>query len=180
MSIDEILERLENEGRLVGYPVPEGFERKRVLYLTAALLQEFEDRNSSLNFFGQMRAARIVFNRWVTGGPVVVRIGGRGAGALLARLEPPPDDIWEFRVTEPKPQLRIFARFAKQDVLVATAAANRDRLGTAFWRSNKQSKAWSEAMYDCLSEWNRLFGGTPAFRGSAVGDYVSENCIGSE
>ena len=178
MSIHEMLQQLEGEGKLVRFLPPDGVAEKRQLFLTSGLYQEFSDRRSSFNFFGQMPAARIAFGRWVTGNLVTVRLGLGNTGAELARLEPPPEEIWEFRITEPVPQLRVFARFAAPDILVATAAVNRDRLGRAFSRSQKQNKAWTEAMYGCISEWTRLFGRTEAFRGRVIADYVSENCLG--
>lgn len=175
MSIHEMLETLEEEGHLIVYPAPPGRPMRRRLYLAAGLYREMGDHRSGLKFFGQMPAVQAVFKRWVCGDSVSMRLNDNGHEALLARLKPPPEDIWELRVTEPKPQLRIFACFAATDILVGMSAVNRDRLGRAFARSGRQSKLWTEAMYGCQAEWRRLFGGAAAFRGRQARDYVSKD-----
>lgn len=180
MSIYDTLNALEDEGRLVRYLPPEGIPLMRGLYLTTRFYRELADARTSVHVFGQMPAIRILFNRWVAGQVFVMRLAGSRPDADLARLQPPPDDIWEFRLTQHAPQLRIFTRFAAPDVVVATNAVNRDTLGNASARAGKKSKAWVEAMYDCETEWKRLFGGAKPYRADRIAGYVSKNYLGSE
>ena len=105
--------------------------------------------------------------RWVLGG----RVFGNGLrGLLLDRLEPPPPEIWEIGVTEHTPQARLFGRFVEPDTSILTGFHTRGHLG------KKTSQAWAFAMADCAKCWERLFPDRPAFAGSSIHDYTSENC----
>lgn len=180
MSIHEMLRRLEGDGKLVRFHEPTRFPEQRMLYISLDLVRQLRDPRSSVRFFGQAIPMQAMFEHWAGGGEIMVRLGGRSGDAELARLEPPPEEIWELRVTRCAPQVRIFCRFAARDTLVALTAWNRDQLGGVNRSRNRPGKSWPEAMYGCLSEWNRLFRGADAFRGRAIGDYVSTNCTGPE
>ena len=175
MSIHEMLQQLEGEGKLVRYLPPDGVAEKRMLLMTQSLRQEIFSRRSATAYFGQTRWILSAFDRWVSGSEVTVRWSGRQGGGDLALLEPPPEEIWEFRIVQPQPQMRVFARFVARDVVIAMACHNRDALGPARRSRDRRSKAWLEAMYECESAWTRIFGGTRPLRGSAIGDYISEN-----
>lgn len=174
MSIFEMLDRLTAERKLLRYS-PVGLGDVRRLYLSAAFARELFEGQSAIGFFEQQTSVLNMFERWIRGKRITVRISGRVPGALLARLEPPPEDIWEFRVTDPRPQLRVFVMFAAPDVLVVLLARNRDTLGSAGNAHGKKSKAWLEAMYGCQTEWRRIFGGASPFRGGKLADYITGN-----
>lgn len=174
MSIRERLNLAVEQGHLVRYQRAsvEGF---RQLYLTAALYDELQNEQSAIAFFGQRSAVSAFFTRWLNGSRLSLRIEERTGRNEMARLEPPPEEIWEMRITEPRPQLRIFGRFVDRNVFVAMFAVNRDRLGNAFSTPGRKSQSWLGAMYDCETLWNGIFGGAEPFRGATHGDYVSEN-----
>lgn len=89
---------------------------------------------------------------------------------FLKPLEPPPRDIWEIKITEPDPQLRLFCRFAEPDTLIVTHAINRNELG-----DDKGGRRWRGAMSDCENTWKQLFPNTPPWSGSKSGDFITEN-----
>ncbi len=88
----------------------------------------------------------------------------------LWRLESPPSEVWEIRVTEPIPQVRIFCRFSEPDSLVVTSMHTRGLL------KNKDSPEWLRVMNHCVAEWDTLLPGYAPFSASRVTEYVSENC----
>jgi hypothetical protein len=97
---------------------------------------------------------------------------GHGAPGFLKPLEPPPPDIWEFRITHPEPQVRIFGRFAEPDTFVATDIQTRGSLG------RKGSPAWQRACAQCAKDWQGHFPNQSPYVGPnrRISDYVTENC----
>lgn len=104
-----------------------------------------------------------------------VRIDGGGRRSFLARLAPPPVEIWELRITEPNTQVRFFGRFAAPDTLVLFSSRSRDVLGDRTKASGGRSQAWASAMYECEREWKGMFPDHAPFVGTKVQDYVSGN-----
>src|ERR1700730_11056289 len=88
----------------------------------------------------------------------------------MCGLAQPPPEIWEVRVTEPKPQVRLLGRFLEPDTLILTKFHLRDQLG------DKESRVWTTAMRDCHHKWTALFPGIPPFRPTTIHHYVTENC----
>jgi hypothetical protein len=87
----------------------------------------------------------------------------------MARLGPPQDEVWEIRVLDPKPGIRLFGRFAEQDSLIVLTWARREEL--------PGSKEWRDAREGCKAEWRRLFPTYNAITGNNVNEYVSNNAV---
>ena len=104
--------------------------------------------------------------RWTSGGLVY----GDTRGRFLFRLEPPPPEIWEVRVTEPVVQARLLGRFAEPDTLVLTKFHTREKL------RKRGSTGWNAAMVECERTWQDLFGFEAPHGGAIIHDYVTENC----
>jgi hypothetical protein len=104
--------------------------------------------------------------RWVLGERIY---GNRRRGTFLDRLESPPPEVWEIRITEPITQARLFGRFAERDTLILTRFHTRGLLG------DKGSQAWRYAMKECVDTWNELFPGFSPHSGATINAYVSEN-----
>jgi hypothetical protein len=95
-----------------------------------------------------------------------------GHPKFLKRLEAPPPEIWNIRVTESDVQARLFCRFFAPSVLIVTEIVPRSDLS----QGGKYSpQRWAKAMGDCLSDWDALGLGTP-HSGLTIHDYVWENC----
>jgi hypothetical protein len=84
----------------------------------------------------------------------------RKARTFLFRLDPPPPEIWEIRVTEPVVQARLLGRFAEPDTLVLVKFFTRQLLG------EKGSSQWAAGMATCENIWKELFGTCVPFAGS--------------
>ena len=172
MSIPETLQALQLSGELTPWiPTRTRQKPKRRLYLTGEALKDLRDPNSATNLLAwnrQITRGRIEANldHWVTGGLVYLNRKRR----FMCRLKPPPPEIWEIRVTEPQPQVRLFGRFIEPDTFIVTKLHLRHQLG------NKGSQVWTTAMSDCARKWSSLFPSIPAFSANTVHEYITEKC----
>jgi hypothetical protein len=172
MSTADALKALQTSGSLTPWiPMLTRRTPKRRLYLTPEALNDLRNPDSALNLKASSRGqtrGRIEANldHWVLGGHVYLSRQRR----FICRLSPPPPEIWELRVTEPTPQVRLFGRFLEPDTLVITKMRMRDELGDA------GSRAWETAMRDCAKRWAALFPTTPAHSARTVHEYITEKC----
>ena len=107
---------------------------------------------------------------WVSGGRI--RADEKGKPRFLKRLDPPPPEIWEIRVTDPNPQARLLGRIVEQDTLILDRFHTRQFLG----EKGNPNSGWSEAMPACDLAINALFSGEPLLQGNSIRDYVKDNC----
>src|SRR5262249_501716 len=94
---------------------------------------------------------------------------------FLKRLDPPPPEIWEIRVTEPRVHARLFGRFAEPDTLILTKFHGRGVLREKKTKGARKSE-WQIVMRECESTWAKLFPGIPPFAGQDIHAYVTDNC----
>jgi hypothetical protein len=151
MSISDEIERLCHQGKLhllepIGLRaqfVPRSEWRK--LYVTADLAKYFESPQSLIVHADLHKDCR------------------------MARLSPARDDIWEIRIYDHNPQLRLFDRFARTDVFLALVGPVK--------RGEIKRKRFDRLKEECLTEWRRLFGLiSPDILGSTdEHDYISKN-----
>ena len=165
MSIhDEISEHLQ-AGKLAAFRPPGRKPAKRALFLSEDAQKDLNNPQSAVCLLVGRGFLEAAMARWVTGGRVY------GAPRFLCRLDPPPKEIWEIRVTEPREQqARLFCRFAAPDTLIVTAMRTRALL-RAYGSPN-----WASAMARCESAWQQLFPQHQPFSGRRMSDYVLENC----
>ncbi|HVH74509.1 MAG TPA: hypothetical protein VM755_06300 [Stellaceae bacterium] len=130
-------------------------------------LQDLTNPDSATNILTGRGFIEAALTRWTAGGRV---FGDERRGRFLFRLEAPPPEIWEIRVTEPVVQSRLLGRFAEPDTLILTKFYTRRLLG------DKGSKEWTAGMTACESIWNELFGVEAPFSGTSIHDYVTDNC----
>lgn len=167
MSIQSSIKSLQDAQSLFPYrPIRTTRAARRRLFLTARAEKERTDEGSATNILCGKGLIHAALDRWVLG----ERIFGERQIRHLADLDPPPPEIWELRVIEPRPQARLFGRFAEPDTLVLTAFHTRDLLG------GKGSKAWRDAMEDCMKQWGSFVPVLPVFSGATIHEYVTENC----
>jgi len=169
MSIASIIVALEGQGRLARY-VPSRTKRRprRRLFMTAGFEKKLNDPNSAVNLLVGRGAIEAALTAWTLGD--YLPDNGNGGAGFIKRLEPPPPEIWEIRVTHPAPQARIFGRFAEPDTLIVTDMCTRELL------KKKGSRAWQKACADCATEWASLFRANGPHQGTIVSDYITENC----
>ena len=97
--------------------------------------------------------------------------GGSVTENLVIQLQPGKFEHWEFRCRRPKPSIRVFGRFARPDVFVATHHRPRQLLG------GMNSPEFEHEKLVCEDHWNACglgapFSDSPQFRYEA---YITEN-----
>jgi hypothetical protein len=167
MSIAALIALQEVQGKLVRYVPPTHTAPKRALYLAEGARKDLLDPSSAVALLVGRGFVEAALTRWASGGLVH---GDKRRGLFLDRLDPPPPEVWEIRVTEPTVQARLIGRFAERDTLILTRFHTRQKLG------KKGSAEWQAAMQECEATWHLLFPNCPVFVGNAIGDYVSDNC----
>ena len=173
MSIAPSIMALVASGKLRGYQPRSRLPAKRRLFLTESAVKDLEDRNSATNILDVRGFIEGAMARWVQGQRVFA--DDKGKARFLKRLDPPPPEIWEIRVTEPRVQARLFGRFAEPDTLILSKFHSRQVLRDKK-KSSAQDSEWQTAMAQCESTWNGLFPGIAPFSGTTIHEYVTENC----
>ena len=138
----------------------------RRLFLVDKAIKDFNDPASAVNLLAGHGFVESAMARWTLGDLVY---GDKRKGRFLSRLDPPPPEVWEMRVTEPTVQARLFGRFGEPDTLILSRFHTRPMLGD-------KGPAWDQAMAETVSCWNRLFPNDPPFSGPDIHSYVTENC----
>jgi hypothetical protein len=165
MSITSLVTALEKAGRLMRY-VPDGAQlARRTLFLTAEAVKEYNDRSSAICILVGRGSVKAALDRWVLG----MRVhGDNRRGRFICPLHPPPEDVWEIKVTEPINQGRLFFLFLQSDSIVVTHMHTR--------RFLDDNNAWITSMNKSAELWNELLSPHAPFRGNSIHDFVTENC----
>jgi len=166
MSIQQNILDLEAAGTLMRY-MPRGYRApRRRLFLAPPAQKDLTDRASAVNVLVGKGYIVAALDKWVLG----EKVHGKKRGEFLDRLDPPPPEFWEIRVTPPRVQARLFGRFAEPDTLILTKFHTRALLG------NRGSEGWKLAMKACEDCWHSLFPHLPCYVASEINSYVTENC----
>ncbi len=168
MSIREELAARCEEGRLRLVPPLLPGRHDRVLYVVEELHEEIlaaaVGTDSAAYRVGQLLRD---FDRFSSGGHIVV--GYRKENSCFMKpLDPIVEEVWEIRSRDPRPALRVFGRFAEQDVFVVTHKVWRHEI------ADNQIE-WDREIRRCKAIWRQLFPTYPPLTGSKVSDYFSGN-----
>jgi hypothetical protein len=147
--------------------VPE-LPEKREIYITPTLNVLLHGPWGNASWEKRWYRARQQLDDFIDGllmDRIFVRSASRKkSSAFMSRLDPDSDEIWEIRVRDPKPGLRIFGSFICQDTFVALTSAPHECL------NNEDD--WNRTIQEYKGEWTRHFSST-AFRGSYPNDYLT-------
>ena len=135
-------------------------ERRRRIYISREI-QEFLEGDDPL-----AEDARVDLERFILGQLIVVALSRDHKQCRMARLDRPEEEVWEIRVYEADPQVRLFGRFAHRDIFVALVGPeDRDYL---------EDEDFDEIKRVCQVEWDRLFGNlNRPVSGGDIHDYIS-------
>lgn len=171
MSIRELIQTAVNVGWLVNLqPRLPSIPHQRIILVCRNLNDELE---RELNDPSTAVRTAELFNTFDTflGGRMIT-VGTRNdRDAYMKILEPEADEVWEIRSVDPKPSIRVFGRFARQDVFVATNKGMRTELG------GFGSKEFRDCMTRCTTEWRKCFQTWRPHTGSRINDYISDNVL---
>src|SRR3954462_15961174 len=172
MSIRTLIADRIAGGRLVQLPhMLLGLRTPRVIYLVSDLFRDLVQgpwADEETEF--QMGTLGADLDRFLEGLPIVVGYR-RARHAYMKRLDPGRDEIWAIRSRDPKPEYRVFGRFAETDVFIGTKCLDRDYLG------NEKSRQWRDEMVRCATDWNSLFSPYPPLIDRQLHEYISTNVI---
>jgi hypothetical protein len=166
-SISDLLQQLERDGKILRFVPKTRSLPARRLYLGTIAERERTSKDSAVNIIVGAGFVEASLTRWSSGGRIFA--DDRQKPRFLKELEPPPNDIWEIRVTEPVVQGRLLGAFIERDTLILLKLCTRAML------RNKSSPAWASVMRECESAWVGIFGSVPRMHAADIGDYVSEN-----
>lgn len=166
MSTRDTIVQLQATGKLVPYIPQTRQPARRRLYLASPALNDLTNKDFATNLLSGRGYIEAALTRWTSDG----RVFGDNRGRFLFRLDPPPPEIWEIRVTEPVVQSRLLGRFAEPDTLILTKFYTRRLLG------DKGSANWAAGMVTCEAIWNELFAGAAPFMAKTIHEYVTDNC----
>lgn len=170
MSIREMIREWNKSGELcLLAPMFPSTERVRWVFVSKELYRAFHGPWVSSDEEKNMMRARATLDAFTSGQRIGVRLPpSKNVAAQLALLEDRRDEVWEFRCRDPNPQMRIFGRFAEQNLFVAFIKKNRDEF--------KSNDDFQPVMEECKKHWRTLFPTYNPHRGSSAHDYVS-NCF---
>lgn len=80
---------------------------------------------------------------------------------MIARVHPVTDEIWDLRNIDPNPGIRCLGAFGGKDIFIALIWDYREYFD------------WNEEIERCKSEWTKLFGSIPRFKGASLDEYLS-------
>lgn len=118
-------------------------------------------------------AARALLESFLRGDQMVGRMPpSKDVHTLIALLDPPGENVWECRVGNPRPGVRILGRFAEKDVLIATNWVNREDFRDPV-TGRDDSRKWRDEIVRCKAIWNQLFPTYQPFTGNTLHDFIS-------
>ena len=123
----EITSRIA-EGRLRALaPAIPATPGKRRILVVPNVLEMLDGPWTTPNHERRAGAARALLEGFLRGDQIVGRMPpSKNVNTLIALLDPAVENIWEFRIGNPRPGIRILGRFAEQDTFVATSWVNRE------------------------------------------------------
>ena len=136
---------------------------RRWIYISPDIYREMRRRSSERSF----RKLSAQFQNFLMGRTVPIALELDHKQAQWARLDPQSDEVWECRVRQTDPELRVVGRFASADVFIALDLYERPEL--------KGRKKWAQAKVRCQCRWASLFPCHPPLHGRFPHDYVRAN-----
>ena len=88
----------------------------------------------------------------------------KGTAAIMARVDPTEEEVWDFRCLDPNPGMRAFGSFAERDTFIALT-----------WDYRENVDDWSDKVAECKTEWEKLFCNLTPHKGKKLDDYLSYN-----
>jgi hypothetical protein len=89
---------------------------------------------------------------------------GKPGYANMARVHPVKDEIFDIRVLDPDPGIRVFGGFAAKDTFLALT-----------WDYRENIDDWAYEIDRCKDAWASLFHPSLPHHGATLDDYLSSN-----
>jgi len=174
MSIQAEIASRVAEGRLraLGQAMP-GAPDKRRIFAVPNVIEMLDGPWPTSHFGRRAGAARALLESFLRGDEIVGRMPpSKDVHTVIALLDQAIENVWEFRIGNPRPGVRILGRFAEQDTFVATNWVNREDFRDPT-TGQDDSRRWRDEVVRCKTVWNHLFPSYKPFAGSTLHDFIS-------
>jgi hypothetical protein len=173
MSIQAEIAGRVAEGRLRGLvQAISGTAEKRRVFAVPRVIEMLDGPWATSHHERRAGAARALLEIFLRGDQIVGRMPpSRNVNTVIALLDPAVENVWEFRIGNPRPGMRILGRFAEQDTFVATNWVNREELRDAKTGEDDPRK-WRDEVVRCKAIWTNLFPSYNPFVGSTLHDFI--------
>jgi hypothetical protein len=166
MSIQDLIRDCVDGGELVRLsPRLSSHPVMRDIFVNHRILQFLQQRAPGVptNLLKRATDTRLVLDRFSAGARIAVRMDpdADAPSAELARNKETTAGIWEFRVRDPKPHVRVFGGFALRDVFVALD-----------YRAKPLD--YDAAVEKTLDLWRDLFNDCGPVTGDDINGYLSD------
>jgi hypothetical protein len=173
MSIrDEINRHVANRALFHLLPLLEGSRVARTMFISAEVMEVADPFVFADDWDGRrLQMVRPMLDTFINGRliGIATKPHNKDGSAFLARVDPVQDEVWDIRVIDPVPGVRVFGRFSEFNTFVALNWNLRENL--------KREEHWAEQIQDCIQQWQKLFPAHSAHSSSKVSDYVQEPFI---
>jgi hypothetical protein len=143
-----------------------GEETPRTVFVSQELREIVDGPPWPASWEGRRHAnLRAVLDGFTEGDSITVAENplDKDARAILARVDPVEDEIWDFRCLDPKPGIRAFGRFSEPDTFIALTWNYREIID------------WPAEVERCKAAWAKLFGDIPPHKGNSIDEYITYN-----
>jgi hypothetical protein len=176
MSIQVEIAARVAEGRLfpLRQMLPQSDDKRRI-YVTGPVAKMLDGPWSRPSFGRRAGVARALLESFLRGDLVVGRTPpSKSVETVIALLDPASENVWEFRVREPRPGARILGRFAEPDTFIATNWLNREDFLDPKTQQDDQRR-WRDEVVRCGAVWRQLFHSYEPYVGSTLHDFISNS-----
>ena len=117
----------------------------------------------------RLASARSLLDAFTCGGYITVGEDphNKDPEAVMARVDPTAEEVFDFRSFDCRAGVRIFGCFTDRDEFIALTWDFRENLLTP--------QDWDDAVAECMAEWRKLFGDLPPHSGDTIDAYISYN-----
>jgi hypothetical protein len=174
MSIRAEISRRVAEGRLkaLSQSMPGPPDRRQIV-VVQSVMDMLDGPWATPHQSRRAGEARALLENFLRGEQIVGRMPpSKDVHTLIALLDPPGDNVWEYRVGNPRPGMRILGRFAEKDLFIATNWVNREDFRDPV-TGQDDSRKWRDEIVRCKAIWNQLFPTYQPFGGNTLHDFIS-------
>jgi hypothetical protein len=132
-----------------------GEETPRTVFVTSELHEIVNGPPWPNTWEGRRYAAlRGLLDGFTEGDTITIALDpfDKDPSAMMARVHPVEDEVWDFRSIEAKSALRVFGRFSEPDTFIGLTWNYREILD------------WNEEVHGCKEEWNKTVPSYPPVR----------------